>query len=1093
MSKRFSPNDYTVAWICALPVEMVAAEALLDEVHENLPQPKTDHNHYTLGEMSGYRVVVASLPAGVYGTTSVATVATRILSSFSKIQFALLVGIGAGAPTEQVDVRLGDVVVGVPKTGGDCLLQYDWGKYDTSGLPVVKGTHSRPPRALCNALHSLEADTLIHGSQVQRMWSNTLKRYPRMKNQYGFPGSENDLLFDASYEHVEASSDCSSCCRDRLISRPSRSSDRPHVHYGRIASGSQIIKNGLLRDQLARKHKVLCFDMEAAGLMNSFPCLVIRGICDYADSHNSKRWQRYAAATAACFAKVVISHLSRGEMQGTTGDAVGGYTESQKNVWPDSTAAIASRLVKGIMTQLPEDKKEMTVVDALTNSSAHYKSILEIQQAEVVLESRAQQKGLESSWRESIVDLLRLLDLDSSIQTRYQLANLLGVHTGSPNSIVQNTSLHQAVLQELARNGGELPTNIRNQLANAKFPASEEASTSDESEVESVFSDNSVASSQSSSSQTANPALEIAYLLLKNETLSPLFKIAAANYDIRKLRKRLKSLISHYGRDLELEASSDIQTVTAKFVQGAARRVTIQLTRAMVSEIKNDYISNRRGINKLLESLPAHRQILYDLSQKSANHPQEPLSDSDSEQSEPESDLPLQTLQEVETFMVVSKAFITLVDELRKWLGVLNENIDEYTQYKLSEMREADDKNDTDRTGSPPVPATSQQQPEIPASEEIDANQTSFHLRKPSFLHQLILKLKMLEPMFWPKPPEGFKRITWTSPLGKPLYIDVRERVDGVAERLQERFRESDQKMTSVSSSSSEPSSTSKFVMTPRAPPAAHVIGNSSIQSAVSGSPNRGHDQLTRTVSATLPNNIPQMARKYLLLCFSTNKSEIFKKIDVTSFRKDQHLFDNLHLIYHAIKREESWCSKLPFFRSVKMPSWISWCLGDLHLYKPEKINFVSFKLMPLGEVPTPFNMRAPSLPPEQEVQMKNWHYSPCPIEVEEWAISKAFATKLLEPGHAFRSAQWLELFPKKLCSSVFYEDGNKTTLWGINIIDGLNKAAVAWLALLLMLSSTVLGLIYSLASHDVSAAFTLAAWFATSASLFITYCQLKI
>jgi hypothetical protein len=147
---------------------------------------------------------------------------------------------------------------------------------------------------------------------------------------------------------------------------------------------------------------------------------------------------------------------------------------------------------------------------------------------------------------------------------------------------------------------------------------------------------------------------------------------------------------------------------------------------------------------------------------------------------------------------------------------------------------------------------------------------------------------------------------------------------------------------------------------------------------------------------------------------------------------------------------------------------------------------------MPLGEVPTPFNIRAPSLPPEQEVRMKKWHYSPCPIEVEEWAISKAFATKLLEPGHAFRDAEWLELFPKKLRLSLSNEPSSKTILWGINIIEGLNKAAVAWLALLVMISSAALGLIYSVASRDVSAAFTLAAWFATSASLSITYFQFK-
>jgi hypothetical protein len=47
--------------------------------------------------------------------------------------------------------------------------------------------------------------------------------------------------------------------------------------------------------------------MEAAGLMNTFPCVVIRGLCDYADSHKNKQWQEYAAATAAAYAKELLS------------------------------------------------------------------------------------------------------------------------------------------------------------------------------------------------------------------------------------------------------------------------------------------------------------------------------------------------------------------------------------------------------------------------------------------------------------------------------------------------------------------------------------------------------------------------------------------------------------------------------------------------------------------------------------------------------------------------------------------------------------------------------------------------------------------
>jgi nucleoside phosphorylase len=77
-----SHNDYTVAWICALPLEMAAAAAVLDKCHERLSQPSSDQNTYTLGEISGHNVVIVCLPSGVYGTTSATAVAVQMLSTF---------------------------------------------------------------------------------------------------------------------------------------------------------------------------------------------------------------------------------------------------------------------------------------------------------------------------------------------------------------------------------------------------------------------------------------------------------------------------------------------------------------------------------------------------------------------------------------------------------------------------------------------------------------------------------------------------------------------------------------------------------------------------------------------------------------------------------------------------------------------------------------------------------------------------------------------------------------------------------------------------------------------------------------------------
>jgi nucleoside phosphorylase len=69
------------------------------------------------------------------------------------------------------------------------------------------------------------------------------------------------------------------------------------------------MKDANIRGTLAEKHDILCFEMEAAGLMNSFPCLVIRGICDYADSHKNDEWQGYAAMAAAAYAKDLLKRI----------------------------------------------------------------------------------------------------------------------------------------------------------------------------------------------------------------------------------------------------------------------------------------------------------------------------------------------------------------------------------------------------------------------------------------------------------------------------------------------------------------------------------------------------------------------------------------------------------------------------------------------------------------------------------------------------------------------------------------------------------------------------------------------------------------
>jgi nucleoside phosphorylase len=299
-----SHDDYTVGWICALPLEMAAAKLMLDAIHPILPLPSTDQNAYILGNIGEHNIVIACLPSGAYGTISAATVAMHLLSSFHSIRFGLMVGIGGGVPSGHADIRLGDIIVSQPADTSGGVIQYGLGKALSSGQFQRTGMLNRPPKVLLSALATLQAHHLTEGSQVLEFISNIQVKSPRRAVNFARP-SQEDCLYQAEYEHG-ALNTCIDCDRSKIISRPSRGHDEPVIHYGLIASSNQVLKDGRRRDQLAQDLGVYCVEMEAAGLMNDFPCLVIRGICDYADSHKNKEWQGYAAAVAAAYAKELL-------------------------------------------------------------------------------------------------------------------------------------------------------------------------------------------------------------------------------------------------------------------------------------------------------------------------------------------------------------------------------------------------------------------------------------------------------------------------------------------------------------------------------------------------------------------------------------------------------------------------------------------------------------------------------------------------------------------------------------------------------------------------------------------------------------------
>ncbi|KAJ5335791.1 uncharacterized protein N7506_005727 [Penicillium brevicompactum] len=301
-----SNEDYTVGWICALPLEMAAAKLMLDAIHPSLPRPPTDQNTYILGNIGDHKIVIACLPSGACDNVSAATVAMQLLSSFRRIRFGLMVGIGGGVPSSNADIRLGDIVVSQPADTYGGVIQYDLGKALSGGQFQRTGMLNRPPKVLLTALATLQAHHITKDSQVLKFISDAQNKTTSRTATTDFKRpTKEDLLYQTDYDHG-ASDTCVNCDQSKLTPRPPRDYQEPVIHYGLIASANQVVENGAQRDQLARDLGVLCVEMEAAGLMNDFPCAVIRGICDYADSHENKEWQGYAAAVAAAYAKELV-------------------------------------------------------------------------------------------------------------------------------------------------------------------------------------------------------------------------------------------------------------------------------------------------------------------------------------------------------------------------------------------------------------------------------------------------------------------------------------------------------------------------------------------------------------------------------------------------------------------------------------------------------------------------------------------------------------------------------------------------------------------------------------------------------------------
>ncbi|KAI4864412.1 nucleoside phosphorylase domain-containing protein [Hypoxylon rubiginosum] len=313
-------EDYTIGWICVLAKEQTAAMMMLDKRHPDIQKQSNDPNTYNLGSIGQHNVVIACLPLSLNGSNTVATIAVWMTSTFPSIRLCLLVGIGSGIPPK---VRLGDVVVGMPYNGLPGVVGWQLGKHEA----YEKTDEMRhPPSILISALTKLESIHEIQGSRMVEYLAK-VKQHKRLALSYLVsdalqdPFLEKDDHEKTNERHVDgvATPEVNDSLKMESTQNIKPETRETKIHYGLIASTSFPIKDKATRGNLNSSlgnDRLLCIDTEVSDLTINFPCIVIRGICDYADEQNSacSSWQKPAAAVSAAFAKEVLSVLPEAEV-----------------------------------------------------------------------------------------------------------------------------------------------------------------------------------------------------------------------------------------------------------------------------------------------------------------------------------------------------------------------------------------------------------------------------------------------------------------------------------------------------------------------------------------------------------------------------------------------------------------------------------------------------------------------------------------------------------------------------------------------------------------------------------------------------------
>ncbi|KAH7022292.1 pfs domain-containing protein [Ilyonectria destructans] len=341
-------DEFEIAIVCALPLEYDAAALVFDEFWDEdgdkFGRAKGDFNNYTTGRIGPYNVVLVLLPN--MGKTSASDSTATLRLSYTRLRLAILVGICGGVPTSGTgeEILLGDVII------SKSVVQYDLGQrypdrfVRNDDIYSDLGRANKEIRALLATLETQRGRDRLKKraaeclTQLQKDVTESTER-----TKYTYLGAKEDRLFKPSYIHkhrdgrgcgcnesgacnlaIYASCEELQCdfglveYRERLNEKATLEQEgditkaqQPRIFIGCVGSGDTVMKSGEHRDSIAKEHGIIAFEMEGAGMWDNVPCIVIKGVCDYADSHKHKKWQDFAAATAASTAKALVERYTQ--------------------------------------------------------------------------------------------------------------------------------------------------------------------------------------------------------------------------------------------------------------------------------------------------------------------------------------------------------------------------------------------------------------------------------------------------------------------------------------------------------------------------------------------------------------------------------------------------------------------------------------------------------------------------------------------------------------------------------------------------------------------------------------------------------------